>query len=92
MIKIFRHFFADFSHFADISTPICLGRMIDEAGSRRQRGRRRAGNGRLGVEQWEFLKKCAQKSPMTGKSNHGGNLMYSSEEQTDAILPSFGRL
>ena len=36
--KFFRHFFADFSHFADISTPICLGGMIDEAGSRQAKG------------------------------------------------------
>jgi len=25
-----------------------------------------------GVEQWEFLKKCAQKSPMTGKVQSWG--------------------
>lgn len=70
--KFFRHFFAVFSHFGDISTPICLGGMIDEAGSRKARGAEVQEMTDWGVEQWEFLKKCAQKSPMTGKVQSWG--------------------
>lgn len=46
--------------------------MIDEAGSRKAKGQPKCRKRPIGGEQWEFLKKCAQKSPMTGKSNHGG--------------------
>lgn len=72
VIKIFRHFFADFSHFADISTPICLGGMIDEAGSRKAKGQAKCRRGSCDFRKWLILGKHAQKSPMTGKSNHGG--------------------
>lgn len=70
--KFFRHFFAVFSHFGDISTPICLGDMIDEAGSRKAKGSRSAGNDRLGFRKWKILGKRAEKSPMTGKVQSWG--------------------
>lgn len=52
VIKIFRHFFADFSHFADISTPICLGGMIDEAGSRKAKGQAKCRRGSCDFRKW----------------------------------------
>ena len=64
-----------------------------------RRGRQQEGKGAAEVQEmtdWGgamgISKEVRTKIPHDWEVQSWGNLMYSSEEQTDAILPSFGRL
>lgn len=66
--------------------------MIDEAGSRKAKGQPKCRKRPIGGRAMGISKEVRTKIPHDWEVQSWGNLMYSSEEQTDAILLSCGRL
>lgn len=66
--------------------------MIDEAGSRKAKGQPKCRIRPIGGRAMGISKEVRTKIPHDWEVQSWGNLMYSSEEQTDAILLSCGRL